>query len=105
MLGTAAEFNSLDASQVKPVVVLLTMLGIAPAILVSLWVVYVSCFVAPRYSPELRAQRFSLTWRIDFTQTLHGKKFTFHTGLWVPLVVAILGLGFLFAVIFLLYGH
>ena len=89
----------------KPVVLLLTILGVAPAILVSLWVVYVSCFVAPRYSAELRAQRFSLTWRTDFTKTLQGREFTFHTVLWVPIVVAVLGLGFLFAVIFLLYGH
>ena len=89
----------------KAVVLLLTILGVAPAILVSLWILYDSCFIAPRYSPALKAQRFSLTWGIDFTETFQSEKLTFHTVLWVPLVVAILGLGFLGAVIFLLYGH
>jgi hypothetical protein len=89
----------------KAVVLLLTMLGTAPAIIISLSIIYDSCFVAPRYSPALQAQRFSLTWGIDFTQTLQGQQFTFHTVLWVPIVVAILGVGFLFTVIFMLYGH
>ena len=99
-----AEF-SLDAEHMKAVVLLFAIVGIAPSVLLSLWIVYVSCFVAPRHSPQLHPQRISLTGRIHFVQWLQGKQSQFDTVLWIPVLVVVLGIGFVILVGLFLYAH
>ena len=90
----------------KIAVLIFAVVGVAPAIILSAFLLYTTFFISPRYQPgNVAPRRPSLTQRVYFVQILQGQKSAFSFVTWLPLVVLLLGTGFFVAVVFLLYGH
>jgi hypothetical protein len=89
---------------VKAAILLLAIVGITPAVLVSLWLVYIFFFVTPRHATQPELQHPSVTARLHYVQILQDKRLTLDAPMWLPIVVVVLGIGFLVAVTLLLYA-
>jgi hypothetical protein len=76
---------------VKIAILLLAFLGVAPAIIVSAFLLSTSPFTPGQ--------------RIHSVIFIQGQKFILDTVLWLPLLVVVLGVAFLGAVIFMVRGH
>ena len=86
----------------KAAILLLTILGVTPAILLSASLVYVSLRSPNADFRPPAAKHFSLGQRIYLVSITQGHKLTVDTVLWLPLLVLLFGLAFLGAVFFML---
>jgi hypothetical protein len=91
---------------VKAAVLIFAVVGVAPAIILSAFLLYMGFFTVPSYQPpNVHAKPASLTKRVYLVQILQGQKSTLSFVMWLPLVVLMLGIAFFVALFFLLYGH
>ena len=90
----------------KTAILLLAFVGVAPAVIVSAFLLCTSLFVplnADFRPPHER--HVSLSQRVYSVNLMLGRKLIIDTVLWLPLLVVLLGAAFLGATIFMLRSH
>jgi hypothetical protein len=90
----------------KTAIILLAFVGVAPAVIVSAFLVCISLFASLNADSRPPHQRHvSLSQRVYSVNFMFGRKLVVDTVLWLPLLVVLLGAAFLGATIFMLRSH
>jgi hypothetical protein len=90
----------------KTAILLLAVVGVAPAVIVSAFLLCTSLFVPLNadFRPP-HARHVSLSQRVHSVSFIFGQKLMVDTVLWLPLLVVLLGAAFLGVTIFMLRSH